>query len=181
MDPVGTGCHPVPVTPHDDHSQQRRPLFLPVVIATALLTIIGLVGGYLLSERRSGEPGPGETWTPTLIATGPACLPQTQKMGSVFGADGELREVLRVRTESRTVAWICEDRGGRLFYHANKGGAEAPWVENKTALFLDNVQHDGVGDFAAAASDGNVFTVNANRLLITHKDGRIEEQAVVPE
>ena len=181
MDRVGPGCHPVPVTPHDDHSRQRQPLFFPVVITTVLLTIIGMVGGYLLSERRDGEPGPRESSAPELIATGPPCLEQTQKMGAQFGADGELREVLRVRTVSKTVAWICEDRGGRLFYHANKGGADAPWVENKTALFLDGVQQDGSGGFTAAASDGNVFTVNYDRLLVTYRDGRVEAQEVVPE
>ncbi|MEU4625261.1 hypothetical protein AB0G04_35475 [Actinoplanes sp. NPDC023801] len=169
------------MTPLDDHSRQRQPLFFPVVIATALLTIIGMVGGYLLSRRDGGGPGTGPAPTYTLLPAGQACLDQTRDMAQQFGAVGELRQVLRVRTESRTGAWICQDEEGRLFYHANKGGAEAEWVENKTALFLADVQHDGRDEYWATASDGTVFRVNRDRLVVEHTDGRVEEQEVVPE
>ncbi|HWS38716.1 MAG TPA: hypothetical protein VN408_39015 [Actinoplanes sp.] len=171
------------MTPHDDHSQQRQPLLIPVVITTVLLTIIGMVGGYLLAENR-GERGtvPDPETTISLLPAGRRCLERTQEMGRRFGADGELRQVLRVRTKKRTVIWICQDQIGDLFYHANKGGADAPWVENKTALFMDRVTHDGDGTFTAVApTDGTVFTVNTDRLLVTHNDGRVEEQEVVPE
>ncbi|SDT68358.1 hypothetical protein SAMN04489716_5611 [Actinoplanes derwentensis] len=185
MDRVGAGCHPVPVTPHDDHSQQRQPLFIPVVITTVLLTIIGMVGGYLLAEKRAGnapEPRPEAEPTISLLPAGQLCLERTQKMGRQFGADGELRQVLRVRTKKRTVVWICQDESGELFYHANKGGADAEWVENKTALFLDKVSHDGAGTFSATTpTDRTTFTVNSERLVIAHTDGRVEEQDVVPE
>ncbi|MEU8658834.1 hypothetical protein [Actinoplanes philippinensis] len=170
------------MTPLDDHSQRRQPLFFPVVIATALLAIIGLIGGYLLSERRDpGKPVSGPSPTLSLLPAYQACLDRTQEMGAQFGANGELRQVLRVRTKSRAVIWICQDAGGALFYHANKGGAEAPWVENKTALFLAQVQYDGVGAFTATASDGATFTVSLDRLVITHQDGTVEEQAVVQD
>jgi hypothetical protein len=181
MDRFGAGCHPVPVTPPDDHSQQRQPLFFPVVIATALLTIIGMVGGYLLSRRDGGGSGPAPTPTRTLLPAGQACLDQTQRMGAEAGATGELRLVMRVRTDRRTVAWICQDADGDLFYHANKGGTDAPWVENKTALFLPDVQNDGLDEYWATAPDGTVFRVNRYRLSIEHPDGRVEEQEVVPE
>jgi hypothetical protein len=182
MDPMGAGCHSVPVTPLDDHSQRRQPLFLPVVIATALLAIIGLIGGYLLSERHdTAAPAPAPSLSPSLLPAGQACLDRTQKMGVQFGANGELRQVLRVRTESRAVVWVCQDDDGELFYHANKGGAEAPWVENKTALFLAWVRYDGVGAFTATAPDGATFTVSADRLVIKHKDGTMEEQTVVQD
>jgi hypothetical protein len=154
-------------------------LFFPVVIATALLAIIGLIGGYLLSERHGGKPDPASE--PTLLPAGQECLWQTQEMGAQAGATGTLRQVLRVRTASRTVAWICQDDNGRLFYHANKGGAEAPWVENQTALFLADVQHDGAGDFWATAADGTIFRVNRNQLVVEHQDGEVEEQEIVPE
>ncbi|WP_239166170.1 hypothetical protein [Actinoplanes italicus] len=171
------------MTPLDDHSQQRQPLFFPVVIATALLTIIGMVGGYLLSRRGGGGSGnePVPVPTHTQLPAGQACLGQTQEMGVQAGSNGELRQVMRVRTDSRTVVWICQDDDGELFYHANKGGAEAPWVENKTALFLAGVQHDGQGEFWATAANGTVFRVNSDRLVIEHTNGRVEEQEVVPE
>lgn len=182
MDRVGAGCHPVPVTPLDDHSQQRQPLFVPVVITTVLLTIIGMVGGYLLAENRVDEGEPTPEPSRTLLPAGPACLDRTQKKGVEFGANGVLRQVLRVRTESRSVVWICQDDDGELFYHANKGGSDAPWVENKTALFLAWVVYDDVAQsFTASAPDGAVFEVSSDRLLITHRDGRVEQQDVVPE
>ncbi|MEV4278083.1 hypothetical protein [Actinoplanes xinjiangensis] len=153
-----------------------------MVIATALLAIIGLIGGYLLSERRGATlPDPDPAPTAALLPAGQACLDRTQKMGAQFGADGELRQVLRVRTESRAVVWVCQDAGGTLYYHANKGGAEAPWVENQTALFLAHVQYDGVGAFTATATDGATFTVSSTRLVITHRDGTVEEQDVVQD
>jgi hypothetical protein len=158
-------------------------LFFPVVIATALLAIIGLIGGYLLSERHGKDtPDPVPTPTRTLLSTGPACLDRTQEMGDQFGASGELRQVLRVRTESRAVVWICQDADGALYYHANKGGAEAPWVENRTALFVAWVRYDSAAEsFTATAPDGATFTVSADRLIITHKDGTVEEQDVVQD
>ncbi|WP_309238686.1 hypothetical protein [Actinoplanes aureus] len=169
------------MTPLDDHSQRRRPLFFPVVIATALLTIIGMVGGYLLGQERDREESDGAepTPSPVLIATGPACPDQTQKMGAKQGADGELRQVMWVRTNRKTEVWICEDRSGRLFYHANKGGTEAEWIEGKTALFLTGVWSEGDGRYAAQAFDGNIFSVDRKRLLISYADGDREEQKVV--
>ncbi|MFC4072795.1 hypothetical protein [Actinoplanes subglobosus] len=167
------------MTPLDDHSQRRQPLFFPVVIATALLAIIGMIGGYLLSERHGSKPVPVSG--PTLLPAGQECLWQTQEMGAQAGATGTLRQVLRVRTESRTVAWICQDEVGRLYYHANKGGPEATWVENKTALFLTGVQHDDAGNFWVTAVDGAIFRVNKYQLVVEHGDGEVEEQDVVPE
>lgn len=182
MDPLEAGCHPVPVTPLDDHSQRRLPLFIPVVITTSLLAIIGLIGGYLLAQRHApAVAAPEPSLSPSLLPAGQACLDRTQKMGDQFGASGELRQVLRVRTKSRAVIWVCQDTTGALFYHANKGGAEAPWVENKTALFLPEVRYDGVSGFTATADDGTTFTVSRDWLVIKHKDGSVENQAVVPD
>jgi hypothetical protein len=181
MDRFEAGCHPVPVTPLDDHSQQRQPLFFPVVIATALLTIIGMVGGYLLSQRDDDGAGAAPEPTGTRLPAGQPCLEQTQEMGGRNGANGELREIIRVRTQKKTVVWICQDYDGNLFYHANKGGKEARWVEYETALFLSGVQHDGLGEYWATAPDGTVFRVSQDRLVIEHTDGRVEEQEAVPE
>lgn len=182
MDLVVTGCHPVPVAPLDDHSQQRQPLLIPVVITTVLLTITGMVGGYLLAENRSEQAEPRPEPEISLLPAGEPCLERTQEMGRRFGADGELREVLQVRTKKNTVIWICQDEIGDLFYHANKGGIDAEWVENRTALFLDRVAHDGAGTFTATApTDSTTFTVNSDRLVVRHSDNRVEVQEVVPE
>ncbi|MEV6299797.1 hypothetical protein AB0M02_10380 [Actinoplanes sp. NPDC051861] len=150
-----------------------------MVIATALLTIIGMVGGYLLGQHRDRvtEPVDNSVPTPVVVATGPLCRKETQKMGADAGAAGELREVLKVRTARKTVVYICQDEAGRLYYHANKGGSK--WIEGETALFLSNVWPTGEDSFTAEAWDGNTFSIDRNRLLITYGDGTQEEQLVV--
>ncbi|WP_328466238.1 hypothetical protein OHA21_45725 [Actinoplanes sp. NBC_00393] len=153
-----------------------------MVIATALLTIIGMVGGYLLGQERDRsepEPEPDFSSSPSLLPAGPACPEQTQLIGPEHGASGELRQVLRVRTRSKMVVWICQDEVGALFYHANRGGTDAEWVENKTALFLPRVRRTESGRYEAEAYDGNRFSVDKERLLITYADGRTDEQKVV--
>ena len=189
MDRVGPGCHSVPVTPHDDHSQRRQPLFFPVVIATVLLTIVGMVGGYLLAEQRERAADPD----PYTSSEAPApessfeligqeeCLPQTQTAGRRAGAVGTLRRVLYIKTDKKREVWICQDEQGGFYYHANRG-SRATWTENKTALFLHNARPDGYGGYAATASDGNVFSVNSDRLLVTDPNGQVlDEQDAVSE
>ncbi|BBH66489.1 hypothetical protein ACTI_31740 [Actinoplanes sp. OR16] len=152
-----------------------------MVIATVLLTIIGMIGGFLLGEERNRSVSTPEA-TPTLsLVDGPLCPEQTQKAGELQGASGQLIQVMRVRTTRKTVIWICQDRKGQLYYHANKGGTDAEWIENKTALFLSGVWQDGNGAYVATAVDGAVFSVDRNRLRITHADGREETQKVVGE
>ena len=159
-------------------------MFFPVVIATALLTIITMVGGYLLGQHRDRNEGPGvadeaPSPSPVVLVNGPPCRKESQKMGVQHGADGELVEVLKVRTERRTVVYICQDRSGRLYYHANKGGSK--WVEGDTALFLSGVWAEGADRYTAQAWDGNTFSVDPERLLITYTDGSTEEQKVIGE
>ncbi|WP_063713998.1 MULTISPECIES: hypothetical protein [unclassified Actinoplanes] len=176
------------MTPLDDHSQPWRPIFFPVVIATVLLTIIGMIGGYLLSERRDarGTARPSASATtdasdgPSLLPTEGLCPDQTQEMGHRNGATGDLLQVFRVTTERKTVIWICQDDRGRLFYHANRGGTAAPWKEGVTALFLAGVTRQDDGSFQAVApQDGNTFSINRERLLVTKSDGTEAEQRVV--
>jgi hypothetical protein len=154
-----------------------RPLFFPVVIATVLLSFIGMGVGLALSSRHAAGTGAGPPVTPTGSTTpsaAPACRSETQKMGRRAGATGTLRIELMLRTAGSTV-WICSDGAGRLYYHANRGGADARWVENQTALFLTGVQRDGDG-YAVTAHDGTTFSINARRLYIVHAGGRPETQ-----
>ncbi|MBB4739376.1 hypothetical protein BJY16_002835 [Actinoplanes octamycinicus] len=178
------------MTPLDDHSQWRRPIFYPVVLATVLLTIIGMIGGYLLSERKDRTPVVAtstdpSSYTPsappTLLATDGLCPQQTQDIGPTQGAQGELSQVLRRSTTRGTVIWICQDTAGRLFYHANKGGESAPWVEGETALFLRDVTRQPDGSFEGTAADGSIFNLNDERLLITRLGGKQQVQELAPE
>ncbi|KUL24196.1 hypothetical protein ADL15_44170 [Actinoplanes awajinensis subsp. mycoplanecinus] len=162
-----------------------------MVIATVMLTIIGMTGGYLLSERRGqpssdaaspSVPDDSSSSGPALLPTDGLCPQKTQEMGAKSGAAGELGLVLEVATKSKTVVWICQDNAGRLFYHANKGGQSALWVEGKTALFLADVRDDGDGNFTATAAwDGTTFSVNRDRVLITSAAGKVTEQEAVSE
>ena len=164
-----------------DLPSPRRPLFFPVVIATVFLSIIGMSAGLVLGSRHSGDQTAAQPQLPqnttsagVPTSTAKPCRPETQEMGGKYGASGTLRVALRLRT-TRSVVWICEDDAGRLYYHANRGGDDAPWIENKTALFMTNVQREGEG-FVVIANDGTTFSINSRRLHITHKDGTPETQ-----
>jgi hypothetical protein len=163
-----------------DLAPPRRPLFFPVVIATVLLSIIGMSAGLVLSSRHvagTNAAAPTDSPQTTTPSAAPACRPETQDMGRQSGASGTLRVQLELRTASSTV-WICSDDAGELYYHANRGGADARWVEKETALFLTGVRRDGDG-YAVTASDGTTFSVNARRLYIVHANGRPETQWAV--
>ncbi len=169
----------------DDLPPPRRALFFPVVIATVFLSIIGMSVGLVLGSRQKAEDrradlqaqqqqqqqtAPAEA--PTPRPAGPACRSETQDAAQLVGVAGQLVQVLRLRTRT-SVAYICADEAGSLYYHANNGGET--WIEGETALFLPNVVRDADG-YRATAGDGATFSVNENRLLIVHKDGRKEIQ-----
>lgn len=160
------------------------------MIATVLLTIIGMIGGYLLSERKDRAPvvaastdAPSYTPSegPSLLPTDGLCPQQTQDLGPSQGAQGELSQVLRRSTTRGTAIWICQDDVGQLFYHANKGGESAVWEEGKTALFLRGVRLLPDGSYEGTASDGSIFNLNNERLLITRLGGKQQVQDLAPE
>ncbi len=81
---------------------------------------------------------------------------------------------------ARSVIWICQDEAKRLYYHANKGGEGAEWVEGKTALFLTDVQRQSGDTFRAVAdSDNTVFLVSPELLVIRKANGDEERQEVI--
>ncbi len=174
----------MPVAPSDDLPlPPRRPLLLPVAVATVLLTVIGSSVGLVMGARAK-DRGSVTTVSPSTApvedptAAGPPCRAESQAVAQQFNAAGTLVTVLRIRTATSAV-WICSDAARRLYYHANRGGADASWVEGKTALFLpDVVQYDGGYRATATDREGRVttFDVSPERLFITHKDGRQEEQ-----
>jgi hypothetical protein len=152
-----------------------------VVIATVFLGVIGLSAGLVLSSQHKdrGRAGastdtPAITPPDTPASTAEPCPDETQTMGQRFGASGTLRTALKLRTATSTV-WICGDDNGRLYYHANRGGEKAKWIEGQTALFLQDVQADG-DDYQVKATDGTLFSISAERLEILHKNGTVEVQ-----
>jgi hypothetical protein len=170
----------------DDLPPARRPLFFPVVIATVFLSVIGMSAGLVLGSRHTDNSAASQptqpqvtvfTTAPGPTPTGPACRPETQTAARQFGATGTLRIVLLLRT-AYTAVWICQDDAGRLYYHANRGGEKAKWLEGQTALFLTGVQRTGEG-FEVTASDGTRFLITSKQLYIVHKNGNPETQSAI--
>jgi hypothetical protein len=171
----------------EDLPPPRRPLFLPVVIATIFLTVIGMSAGLALGARhrhRNADDQPRNN-LPTVVtrtdapSTDPKlCTSHTQQIAAHYGAQGELTIMLRLQTDKSTI-WICRDSAGALFYHANRGGEFATWQEGTTALFMSGVR--AVGDqYVVTSSDGVTFRVDSRQLEVVHKDGRIETQKATP-
>ena len=150
-----------------------------MAIATVLLTVLGVGVGLILNSQRSGggSAGPTPVTYDTGAATapqGPLCRVETQAAARNAGVGGELHRVLVLRTKSSAI-WICRASDGELYYHANRGGEKAKWVEGETALFLRGVRQQG-DEYLVTAADGTVFAVSTQHLVITHKDRRVEEQ-----
>jgi hypothetical protein len=169
------GCHPGPVSQFDDLPPPRRPLFFPVVIATVLLSIIGMSAGLALGSRHE-TPHQVEDQTPYVpVETGVSpvdCPPQMHATARKLDFDQPMTQVLKVRVDrTGLTVWICQNPAGRLFYQANKGGQDGRWVEGETALFLSDVVQYGDG-FLATAADGNTFTVSAKRLVVVRKGAK---------
>ena len=155
-----------------------------MVIATVLLSIIGMSAGLVLGSRHEAQRQTVDQtgYVPTEPTVSPVRCPQEMHDTArrVLSRTVELHQVLRVRAEQTgTTVWICADQGGSLYYQANRGGEEQKWIEGETALFLDGVEERDGGYFAKA-HDGNTFFVTENRLEVVRK-GQMTPYDVVPE
>jgi hypothetical protein len=183
------------VTPSDDLSPPRRPIFFPVVIATVFLTIIGMTAGFVLGERHqdrlqagdSGttetqvtvpasteEPNTGEanTGEPNTAKPGRSCPQESIETAGELGLRTDLRQVTRIVTDNGTTVWICQDGAGALYYQSKTGGVDADLVQKENGLFLSRVEQRGDGDYRATASNGTEFLVSREQLEVRFADGR---------
>jgi hypothetical protein len=171
------------VSQSDDLPPPRRPLLFPVVIATVLLSIIGMSAGLVLGSRHKSSPHAADQtgYVPSQQTVAPvACPDEMHETARKLGYELPMTQVLRVRAASTgTTVWICTDADGRLFYQANRGGDAKKWIEGKTALFLPNVVR-GETDYHVTAPDGNTFSVNEERLEVVIR-GQRQTSVVVPE
>jgi hypothetical protein len=187
MDARAGGCHPGPVTPSDDLSPPRRPIFFPVVIATVFLTIIGLTAGFFLGERHRDEKAvasPATEPTQPQQAASPVadlvwCPPATREFAVQHGFPFDLHQVLKVQTGDGTTVWICEDPDQRLYYQGKTGGPDAKLVQNENGLFLPGVHKQGTDEYLAVAHNGNEFRINRTRLQVRFTSGNVETHWVV--
>ncbi|MCU7722998.1 hypothetical protein ODJ79_04660 [Actinoplanes sp. KI2] len=182
------------MTPSDDLFPPRRPIFFPVVIATVFLTIIAGTVGFMLGERHRSDgrgAGPGETnetqgvsnTSASSAPSEPACPEAVIQTADRLGLPTDLRQVFKIVTERRTVVWICQDGGGKLYFQSKTPktqDADEPLIQGKNALFLNGVQEVGNDEYTAVASDGNSFEVNRRQLVVHFVSGKDDDvQAVV--
>ena len=154
-----------------------------MVIATVLLSIIGMSAGLVLGSRHETPERTGDqtSYVPPNQSASPVACPQkmhdtARKVGFYL----PMTQLLKVRApDSGLTVWICTNSNGDLFYQANRSDDEENWVEGKTALFLPDVIRQDDGYFAKAA-DGNTFFVNDQRLEVVRK-GKRETTTVEPE
>jgi len=191
MDSLAAGCHPEPVTPSEDDSPHRRPIFFPVVIATVFLTIMGLTGGFVLGERRRDEDEAADaaatrqsqtvqvTQSATPAAEGPLCPEETRETAIGLGLPGDLRQALKIETDNGTVVWICRDPAGRLYYQGKTGGPQTTLVQHRNGLFLPDVKQRDTDDYEVTDLKGNIILIDRERLELRFAKGKDERHEVV--
>lgn len=154
-----------------------------MVIATVLLSIIGMSAGLVLGSRHGTPQRAGDqvNYVPGQQPDSPvACPEQMHVTARRVGYPLPMTQVLKVRAaDTGTVVWICENAKGQLFYQANRGDSDDVWLEGTTALFLSDVARDGDG-YLAKAADGNTFFVNDQRLEVVKK-GKARTSEVEPQ
>ncbi|GAA3949118.1 hypothetical protein Aau02nite_37880 [Amorphoplanes auranticolor] len=155
-----------------------------MVIATVLLSIIGMSAGLVLGSRHQPlQQTVDQTgYVPTEPTVSPVRCPREMHDTAlqVLQRSVELRQLLRVKVpETGMTVWICADAAGSLYYQANAGGETEKWIEGETALFLENVVERDGGYFAKA-HDGNTFFVTEYRLEVVKK-GKKQPYDAVPE
>lgn len=161
----------------------------PLLVSVLCLAIIGASGWYVVAARsvsRVTERPAAAVPSSPAGPTNPPCRAETRKQAAAAGAFGTVREVLMVRTRT-SVAWICADDRGRLFYHGLRGGPDSPWIEGQTALFMPDVREIGgaAGGFAADVTEKNGSTttieVSAKGITVKRAGQPPEVQAAVPD
>ena len=188
---MADGCHPEPVTPSDDLSPPRRPIFFPVVIATVFLTIIGMTGGFVLGERdrnradnsdNSGNPqvssAPVEAPSSDAVVDGPLCPDETLKTAAQGGFPSDLHQVFKIVTDNGTTVWICQDGAGSLYYQGKTGG-DSPLVQHTNGLFLTDVTRESDDEYQAIDQKGNRFVVNRDQFEVHFVTGKEQINKVV--
>jgi hypothetical protein len=148
-----------------------------VVIATVFLTIMAMVGGFLLGERQRDEQradGGGaspasqtESPAPAFTPPGDFCPQETLDTARKVGLDGDLWQVLKIYTDNDSTYWICTDSKGALFYQSKTGGIDAKLVEGDNGLFLPGVRKVGTDTYEVYDQKGNRFVITPSLFELT--------------
>jgi hypothetical protein len=160
-----------------------------VLLALAVLAVLGGVFGYLLGNKAKnngggdGGPsaGPGQS-TPA----GDPCPSFILNAARAKGAKAPLTLRLFMKTQKSEV-WICADGGGRLWYQGHsirqaRYPDELP-IEGVNGLLLGNVNGTDNGRYVAVNQDQNgrtTYTVSKDELVIERNGKKSTEPAVNP-
>ncbi len=161
-----------------------------VLLALAVLAILGGVFGYLLGNKAKQDsaggdggrtPGGGQS-----SPSGPPCPQFIQTAARTRGAKTPMTLRLYMTTEKSEV-WICNSSDGRLWYqgHSIKNArypSELP-VPGVNGLLLGNVNGIDQGRYVAVNQDQNgttTYTVSKDELVIDVNGKKSTEPAVNP-
>ncbi len=159
-----------------------------MVIATVFLTILGGTGGFLLSRYQSGNRQvgsgalPSETVTeptkPPFEPPGPFCPEQTRATARKVGINSDLWQVLKIYTDNDSTYWICTDVNGLFYYQSKTGGIDAPLIEGKNGLFLQNVSRTGDDAYEVVDQKGNRFVITSDEFeLHFEASGKVQRNS----
>jgi hypothetical protein len=187
----GAILHGVPAydSAYDEPQRGAGRTVAAVLLALAVLAVLGGVFGYLLANKAKnaaggeGGPsaGPGRT-TPG----GDPCPQFIQTAARSKGAKVPLTLRLYMTTQKSEV-WICTAADGRLWYqgHSMRSArypSELP-IEGVNGLLLSNVNGIDQGRYVAVNQDENgktTYTVSKNELVIERNGKKSTEPAVNP-
>ncbi|MET0423289.1 MAG: hypothetical protein ABW046_05415 [Actinoplanes sp.] len=147
--------------------------------------------GFLLGERQrgqvrtSGEQSSGQSADPIVAeSSGPApkfCPEETLATATRLKLPSELYQVLKIETDNGTVAWICTDSSGGLYYQGKTGGADQPLAEGKNGLFLSGVKQLGPDAYEVLDHRGNRFVITREEFELHFANGKVQTNAVVEQ
>lgn len=155
----------------------RHSVFLPLIIATMLMTLVGASAGFALSghagrtalaPRQPSAPAAptappaasdqrlGARVEPVSVAL--ACPPATVAAARNVGATGPMVTVAQF-TASLSTLWVCTDGRGRLFLHGDRPAPDGR-IEGETPFVVDPVP-SGAGYVARVTDDNRQITTIA--------------------
>jgi hypothetical protein len=160
-----------------------------VLLALAVLAVLGGVFGYLLGNRAKatagGDGGPSASPGQSVPAGDP-CPDFIQKAARAKGAKAPLMLRLYMTTQKSEV-WICVAADRRLWYQGHsikqyRYPDETP-LEGVNGLLLGNANATDQGRYVAVNQDANgrtTYTVSKDELVIDRNGKKSTEPAVNP-
>jgi hypothetical protein len=159
-----------------------------VLLALAVLAVLGGVFGYLLGHRAKVNGGgtPGTSGTADTTSAAVPCPTFIEAAAQAKGAKTPMTLRLYMTT-ARSEVWICAAAGAGLWYQGHsirqhRYPQEVP-VEGVNGLLLGGVNATDQGRYVAVNQDANgvtTYTVSKEQLVIERNGKKSTERAVNP-